>query len=52
MYCKLCGGEGEFLGQLGNSEWYRCRNCGIEFYIETDKDEDEDEVIGKAPEFG
>jgi hypothetical protein len=39
MYCPLCDGESEFLGQLGNLEWYRCRYCGAEFSVKTEDDE-------------
>ncbi len=42
MYCPVCSGETIFLGQLGNLEWYRCRNCGLEFNIHVNyKDIDE-----------
>lgn len=29
--CPLCHATGEYLGQLGRWEWYKCRNCGHEF---------------------
>jgi hypothetical protein len=28
--CDVCGGPLNFMGTLGNLEWYRCRNCGME----------------------
>lgn len=28
--CDVCGGPLNFMGTLGNVEWYRCRNCGME----------------------
>lgn len=32
--CPTCGlGTGERLGMLGRKVWYRCRDCGIEFYV-------------------
>lgn len=40
-----------FLGQLGNLEWYRCRNCGIEFHLATDKEEATLIDLDEAPEF-
>lgn len=30
--CPICQGEGSFLGALGRAHWFRCRNCGMEFY--------------------
>jgi ribosomal protein L37AE/L43A len=30
-YCPACGGEGIGLGRLGATQWFRCRNCGIDF---------------------
>ena len=32
--CPTCGGPLEYMGTLGKKEWYRCRNCGMEFYRE------------------
>lgn len=29
--CPMCGGHAEVLGTLGAMEWYRCRNCGVNF---------------------
>jgi hypothetical protein len=30
--CPACGGEEPVvLGQLGRLQWYRCRDCGIDF---------------------
>lgn len=26
--CPACGGELQQLGILGNTEYWRCRNCG------------------------
>ena len=34
--CPLCGGDGEFLGQLGSVTHLRCRQCGMEFHTEED----------------
>jgi len=31
-YCVMCGGQGNFLGRLGEVTYYRCRNCGIDFH--------------------
>lgn len=30
-HCQLCGGFLYLLGQLGNLQWFRCRDCGMEF---------------------
>lgn len=29
--CPACGGDGGFLGGLGNREHFRCINCGMDF---------------------
>ena len=29
--CVECGGVGHSMGFLGSIEWFRCRNCGIDF---------------------
>lgn len=26
--CKMCGNVAYLLGVLGNTRWYRCRDCG------------------------
>ena len=31
MKCKLCGGWCHKLGSLGFLNWFRCRNCGMEW---------------------
>jgi hypothetical protein len=28
--CDICAGQLGFLGQLGWTEWYVCRDCGYE----------------------
>lgn len=33
VFCPECGGDGEFMGQLGSLEWYRCRACGMDFNV-------------------
>jgi tRNA(Ile2) C34 agmatinyltransferase TiaS len=33
--CPVCDGDGASLGILGHFEWYRCRDCGIEFKKDT-----------------
>lgn len=30
--CLACGGPLTFLGPLGNVQWMRCRNCGLDQY--------------------
>jgi len=32
--CEICGGTLVVLGHLGDMEWSRCRNCGLEFVSE------------------
>ena len=32
--CPACGGDGVYLGGLGNRKHYRCRQCGIDFSSE------------------
>jgi tRNA(Ile2) C34 agmatinyltransferase TiaS len=27
----MCGGEGSFLGALGRTKHFRCRDCGMDF---------------------
>jgi len=29
--CKICGGQLQFLGQLGLLRHLQCRNCGMSF---------------------
>ena len=29
--CPACGGDGGYLGTLGNLDWFRCIYCGAEF---------------------
>lgn len=28
--CPTCSGQSNFMGILGTTVWYRCRNCGQE----------------------
>ena len=30
--CLVCNGTGEYMGSLGDRMYYRCVNCGGEFY--------------------
>jgi transposase-like protein len=32
--CPICGGFGVYVGTLGNLAHFRCRSCGIPFFIE------------------
>jgi transposase-like protein len=34
-HCPLCGGMGTLLGILGLRQWWRCRDCGVDFAQET-----------------
>jgi hypothetical protein len=35
--CMHCGGPGICIGQLGKLWWFRCRNCGWEFFTSVDE---------------
>ena len=48
MTCSLCGGSLFFLGELGSTTWYRCRECGIE-HSAPPEPEPEPEVTMPAP---
>jgi tRNA(Ile2) C34 agmatinyltransferase TiaS len=37
--CPMCNGLGHRMGALGNLMWYRCQNCGWDFHVEIDSDE-------------
>lgn len=31
--CPICGSEvAIYLGEFGGIEWFRCRNCGIDWH--------------------
>jgi len=30
MQCGVCDGELQFLGQMGQKIWFRCRACGMD----------------------
>jgi rubredoxin len=34
MGCPMCGGPGIFLGSLGHTEHYRCRDCGWDYCLD------------------
>lgn len=36
--CPMCGGAGMYLGPMGLYEWFRCRNCGMDFNVLADDD--------------
>lgn len=31
--CPVCGGPGMRMGGLGRKQWFRCRNCGMEWSL-------------------
>lgn len=35
--CPSCQGESAVLGVLGNLLWRRCRDCGIDFSVNTER---------------
>jgi hypothetical protein len=47
-YCRLCGGDLEYLGALGHLRWFRCRACGMQFSrkVRTRKARPKGKVIG------
>jgi ribosomal protein L37E len=47
--CPMCDGPGEYLGSLGSKEWFRCRNCGMDF---SNTVEHSGKVADKAPSTG
>ena len=32
-FCPVCDGMGVLMGGLGNLQWFRCRQCGMEFNL-------------------
>lgn len=30
MNCCMCDGDLYLIGTLGNRDWYKCRDCGME----------------------
>lgn len=32
--CNVCDGPLMLLGSLGKLDWFRCRDCGMEFRVE------------------
>lgn len=47
--CPQCDGPGFFLGQLGTLEWWRCRNCGIDFSTIGVRGSDGEEEASREP---
>lgn len=43
--CPICGGPSEFLGVMGTTETYRCRDCGLVFQTATLKVSNDDELF-------
>jgi hypothetical protein len=43
MSCSLCGGDLQFLGQLGRLIHSRCRACGMVFNEESEEGEEIEE---------
>lgn len=40
--CPICGaGSPTLLGQLGRFVWFRCRDCGMEYYDKAETPEKE-----------
>ena len=45
--CEICGGRLGLLGVLGNLDWLRCQDCGMEYNAPRDEEalETREEVI-------
>jgi len=43
--CPVCGSAAYLLGSLGHLHWFRCRYCGMEFSILTERPEVEPEEV-------
>jgi hypothetical protein len=39
--CFACAGCSDYIGTLGDLDWYRCRNCGFEQPQQTTPDSEE-----------
>ena len=39
--CPICEGQALVLGTLGRLNHYRCRDCGMDFAYQTEKEENE-----------
>lgn len=39
-HCPACDGPGVLLGQIGPNIYYRCRNCGLDFWRKNDQSSD------------
>ena len=40
MYCPICDGPGILLGTLGKLTHFRCRDCGMDFNMDTEEFEE------------
>lgn len=47
--CPTCGGEGMYLGRLGYY-YFRCRDCGRDFYLLAISDDLKETIEGAARE--
>lgn len=36
-YCPMCNGDGVPLGPLGCLFWFKCRQCGLPFFVDLKK---------------
>lgn len=51
--CYACDGPGVYIGSLGDLMYFRCRNCGAEYSITVDYDDDEvDEINDTLSDMG
>lgn len=42
MRCICCNGPMRLIGTLGDTDHYRCRNCGWDYHEPHDEDTDDD----------
>lgn len=38
--CPECEGRGVYMGTLGDRKWYRCRDCGVEFSVKVESEDE------------
>ncbi len=39
LHCQFCNGALNIMGILGNLEYFRCENCGMEFSVNLSRKE-------------
>lgn len=49
--CEICEGNLIWMGCLGNKDWFKCRNCGMQFAFGKEEYDDE-EGLPSEVDFG